>query len=142
MSFIAVSIIEIYLFIFLINNSLFHRLSFKNDFIFIVVFSLLLLLFTARKGLLSKFLDNNVSVFLGKFSYSLYIMQAVGFVICRYYLWNNENFVYTHPYLNLFYSVLVCFVLGIVSHVFIQEKFSDKLLKAINNLKQPNNTEI
>lgn len=123
--FVALSIIEIYLFVFLINNSLFHRISFNNDFIFIVVFTVLFILFLAKKGLLSKLLENNLSVFLGKFSYSIYIMQAVGFVIAKHFFWEDKIFVHSHPYLNIVYTIIVCLFIGIISHYLIEKPCID-----------------
>lgn len=129
--FIVVSAIEIYLFVFLINNSIFHRISFHNDFIFIIVFSCLFLLFLARKGLLSKLLENNISVFLGKFSFAIYIMQDVGFAIEKHFMWTNKAFVYAHPYWNIWASILICVVIGVLSHIFVEQK----AVKAFNAIK-------
>ena len=122
--FSCASALEIYLFVFLINNSIFHRIHFKNNFIFIIVFCSLFLLFLARKGLLSKLLENDLSVFLGKFSYSIYIMQAVGFVFVRHCFWENKAFVVSHPYVNIFITICICTILGVLSHIFVEDKIN------------------
>ena len=71
LSYFVISSLEIYLFLFIVNNSIFHKIRYENDFIFIIVFSLLFLLFIAKKGLLSNLLENNISALLGKYSYSI-----------------------------------------------------------------------
>ena len=71
LSYFVNSSLEIYLFLFIVNNSIFHKIRYENDFIFIIVFSLLFLLFIAKKGLLSNLLENNISALLGKYSYSI-----------------------------------------------------------------------
>ena len=129
--FTAISALEIYLFMFIINNSIFHKLSFSNPVIFIINFCVLLLLFVARKGLLSKLLENDISVFLGKFSYSIYIMQCVGFAIEKHFMWTNKAFVYAHPYWNIWASILICVVIGVLSHIFVEQK----AVKAFNAIK-------
>ncbi len=129
--FIAISAFEIYLFMFLINNTIFHKISFHNNFIYIVIFSSLFLLFLAKKGLLSKLLENKFSIFLGKFSFAIYIMQEVGFAIEKHFMWTNKAFVYAHPYWNIWASILICVVIGVLSHIFVEQK----AVKAFNALK-------
>ena len=129
--FVSVSALEIYLFMFIINNSIFHKIKFNNDILFVIVFCSLFLLFLARKGLLSKLLENNISVFLGKFSFAIYIMQGVGFAIEKHFMWTNKAFVYAHPYWNIWASILICVVIGVLSHIFVEQK----AVKAFNALK-------
>ena len=131
---ITVSFFEIYLFLFIFNNSIFHKIKYRNQFIFVVAFIALFILFLAKKGILSKLLENNLSVFLGKFSYSIYIMQAVGFVIAKHYFWLNKSFVYTHPYLNIVITILICIIIGILSRLFIEVKTTKYLKDRLNNL--------
>lgn len=128
--FTAISALEIYLIMFIINNSIFHKLSFSNPVIFIINFCILLLLFLAKKGLLSKLLENNISVFLGKFSFAIYIMQGVGFAIEKHFMWTNKAFVCAHPYINIWASILICVAIGVVSHIFVEKK----AVKAFNAL--------
>lgn len=128
--FISVSALEIYLFVFLINNSIFHKIHFNNDLLFIIIFCSLFILFLCRKGLLSKLLENNISVFLGKFSFAIYIMQGVGLAIEKHFMWTNKAFVYAHPYINIWISILICVVIGVLSHIFVEKK----AVKAFNVL--------
>ncbi len=132
-SFCIISFLEIYFLLFIFNNSIFHKISYQNDFIFIAIFSILFVLFIARKGFLSKLLDNNISVYLGAFSYSIYIMQAVGFYISKYYFWDNKAFIYAHPYINLSISLSVCILIGIISHLII-----NKILNYITSYQSSN----
>lgn len=111
--FLTVSALEIYIFIFLIYNSLFHQISYRNDFVLLLIFCILFVSFLAQKGLLSKLLDNNVSEYLGQYAYSIYIMQGIGLAIANYFIWNNQAFVLSHPYLNIATTILICILIGI-----------------------------
>lgn len=112
--FLTVSALEIYIFIFLIYNSLFHQISYRNDFVLILIFCILFVSFLAQKGLLSMLLDNKLSEFLGKYAYSIYIMQGIGLAIANYFIWSNKAFVLSHPYLNIAATMLICVLIGVL----------------------------
>ena len=133
---LTIGLLEIYLLFFIINNSVFHSIHYKNDFIFVIVFSILFILFIFKKGFFSKILDNNISAYLGSFSYALYIMQVVGFYTSKYYIWDNKAFVYAHPYINWVISLSICIGIGIMSHLFVY-----KILKYISFFKSPKLSE-
>ena len=143
--FVFVSVIEFYLFFFIIFNSTIHRIKFKNNFIFIIAFCLLLLLFVFKRGLLSKLFENKLSQTLGAFSYSIYIMQASGFVLAKHFLWTDKSFVMTHPYLNIVITLIICLTIGILSHCLIETKSNfwyNKISAHFHgniNLNEPNN---
>lgn len=135
--FTAISALELYLSGFILYYSIFSKIEYKNNMIFIVAFVFLFLLFLAKKGILSKLLENNISVFLGKFSYSIYIMQAAGFFMTKPYLWGNKDFMYSHPYMNISLTVFVCVLIGILSHYFIEERSVKYLKDKLRNIKSP-----
>lgn len=118
--FIVVSAIEIYCFVFLINNCIFHRLSFNNVLIYVLVFSILFLLFLVKQGLLSKFLDNKFWGYCGRFSYSIYVMQIIIFLIFQQTLWKNQAFIFEHVYLNIFITLLSSVIMGILTYKFVE----------------------
>ncbi len=53
-------------------------------------------------------------------------MQAVGLIICYHYFWTNKVFVSLHPNLNLVLTVIICLMLGGLSHNIVE-----KLIKKI-----------
>lgn len=126
--FLTVSALEIYIFIFLIYNSLFHQISYRNDFVLLLIFCILFVSFLAQKGLLSKLLDNNLSEYLGQYAYSIYIMQGIGLAIANYFIWNNQAFVLSHPYLNIATTILICILIGITPpKTLIHQRFTQTL---------------
>lgn len=128
--FIGVSALEIYIFVFILYHSIFYRIHFSNDILFIITFCALFILFLCKKGLLSKLFENNISVFLGKYTFAIYIMQEVGFAIEKPFIWTNKAFVYAHPYINILASILICVSIGVLSHIFVEKK----AVKAFNAL--------
>lgn len=118
--FIIVSSIEIYCFVFLLNNGIFHKLSFNNKLIYILIFSILFFCFLMKQGFLSKFLDNKFWGYCGRFSYSIYAMQYVVFFILKKTMWLNHNFVFNHIYLNIFVTLLCCTIIGILTYKFVE----------------------
>jgi len=79
-------------------------------------------LFVNQKGYLSKLFNQNLSVFLGKYSYSIFIIHPVVLNLFREYIWKiHPNFVISYPIINLFVP-LVCSVLaGIVVYHLVEK---------------------
>lgn len=70
---------------YLIYFTSFHKYKYSLM-ILIYTFVLLFILFLIKKGYISRLLDNNFSVFLGKYVYSLYIMEIVVTIFLKDYL--------------------------------------------------------
>ncbi len=87
---IIFSIAEIVILFVLANLLVFNVWKINNDFIFVPLFAALIMLFLVKKGIVSKLLENKVSDFLGKFSYSIFVMQ--GYLIILFYTIFNANF--------------------------------------------------
>lgn len=135
-SFISASAVEIYCFIFLMQNFVFHKISYRNPMLFVFTFAILLILFVYKKGLLSTLLDNKLSEFLGKYSYSIYVMQQVVFYILQNTLWKNESLVLNHIYICLTISIIFSVITGIIVYHLVEKpcvSFSKKWLEFNNN---------
>lgn len=135
-SFISVSAVEIYCFIFLMQNFVFHKISYRNPMLFVFTFAILLILFVYKKGLLSTLLDNKLSEILGKYSYSIYVMQQVVFYILQNTLWKNECLVLNHIYICLIISIIFSVITGIIVYHLVEKpcvSFSKKWLEPNNN---------
>lgn len=119
-----ISFVEFYCLIFLLNNFAFHIMSYKNVMIYVFTFSILLILFVFKKGLLSNLLNNDISVCLGKYAYSIYVMQQVSFYLLKISLWKYQNLVYTHVGVVLFISLLFSVLVGILVYHLIEKPCS------------------
>lgn len=130
--------LELLLLILIFRFMLYTRLPFKNVLTFIVFFSFLFLLFINKKGLISSLLNIPVFNLLGRYSYSIYVMQQVAFYILAKTLWRNSNLMSAHPYYALIISFVFSIILGIVTYHLIERPIGLFLKKRFKfNYDQP-----
>lgn len=111
LQFLIISIAEYYLFLHLIN------MYNGNPFLLVLNFVVLFILFLMKKGHLSKTLDNNFSIFLGKATFGIFlthqfIIKAWNVVICQ----QHPNWVLSHPISNLAILLAIIIVFGFFAH--------------------------
>lgn len=120
---------EIYLFFFVFYYICFHKMNYDNPLIMVIAFIVLFSLFLIKKGYFSRLLENDVSVFLGKFAFAIFLTHQFiknlwKFYVCKaHYQW-----VVSHPVINieLFFAVVIIF--GVFTYYFV-EKPATKYLK-------------
>ena len=93
----------------------------KNPMFIIIEFSILLLLLTLKVGKISLILDNRFFGKLGKYTYSIYVMQEVGLKILEKTLYQQESFLMTHPFLTVEISVLIIIIFGVMTYYLIEK---------------------
>ncbi len=129
--------LEVYLLCFLVFHMSIHKFShYKNPLILIVAFIGLFILFLIKKGYLSRLLENDFSVFLGRYSFAIFMTHVI---ICD--IWRNilckscHDWIIAHPELNLviFYITVISF--GVFTYHFVEKPVA-KFLKSkyIQNL--------
>lgn len=107
------SVFEVYLLIFLINNMTFHKISFDNEIIFILGFSVLIFLFLIKRGIISKILDCKFSKELGKYTYSIFLVHGIVInFLCTFFYKTHVQFVYNHPILQIIIILILSFTAG------------------------------
>ncbi len=107
----------------------FHSPDIRNNLIFIVGFVALILLFVLKRGKLSQLMDHSVGVFLGRYSYSLFLTHFVVIFILMSSIWTVTNtLLITHIGwgIALFYLFAFLFAM-LVYHVV--EKPKNKLVQ-------------
>lgn len=120
---------EIYLFFTVFYYCCFHYTNYKNLMVFVIYFVGLFMLFLMKKGLLSKLLDNNFSVSIGKYSFSIFLTHQLiialwSLTICE----AQKEWVLANPALNIFVLFVIVILFGIlIYHLF--EKPITKYLK-------------
>jgi len=107
----------------------------QNSLEFVLGFTILLTLFVMKQGYLSKILDKNIWVFLGKFQYSIYVVHyTVGKILVNG-LWKNiPEFVYDNPDAVISVTAGLIFIVGIFTYYmvefpctkYLKEKFLNK----------------
>lgn len=124
--------IEIYTFIFLFYYMCMHKLNYNNStLLFIIIFSILLWMFLIKKGYLSRLLNNDLSVFLGQFSFSIFIMHAFIIDIWKICIYNNyPQWVIQHPVANIIILSTIIIFSGVLAY-YLVEKPATKYLKKI-----------
>ena len=114
---------------FTIKNLIFYNLKFNNQIIFVLIFSLTIVLFLLNKGYISQILNKDIFMKLAKYTYSLFIMHYLIIKGIKGSLWkHNEIFVYTHPYWNIILTLSIVLIIGILTYHLI-EKPATKYLK-------------
>lgn len=116
----------------LIYNTCMHCMEYKNCFILVINFVVLFILFLIKKGYLSQILNNNISCFLGKNTFAIFlthnfVISVYGILICQ----KNWRFPMHHPILNLVVLFLIIIIFGILTHYkveipatkYLKEKF-------------------
>lgn len=116
-----ISVLEIYLFGTLFYYLCFYKTEYKNFLFLIVLFALLLICFLAKKGILSNLFDNNISVLLGQFTYSIFLTHALVKDLWNIYVMNGyQNFVINNPIINLISIYLVTVIVGVLTYYLIE----------------------
>ena len=125
---IIISSIELYAFIKIFYYLGFHCPSYDNFLYFVILFILLFITFLINKGIISKLFDNNLSVFIGKYTYSIFLIHYLIKDLWKQYICNNHtHFVYMHPIMNLVMLYIITILMGIFLYHFVEKPFAKYL---------------
>ena len=106
-----------------------------NSMICVMAFAVLILLFLIKKGYLSQITDNNLSVVLGKYTYSVFLTHIIIIFLLSGTIWNHSNtFIQEYPSLTLGLIYLMAFVAGFITYHTI-EKPDNKLFKKLGFMR-------
>lgn len=124
------TLIEFMCLFFIINNLLLHNIKYDNNFIFIVVFTLTLVLFLYNKGYISRFLNKDIFVNLSKYTYSIYMVHCYIIYMSRHYFWNvHKHFLVTHPIINIEITIGLAIFFGVLMYHLVEKPASNYLKK-------------
>lgn len=112
----------------MIHRLLLKKGAIRNDFIFIVFFAILIYAMVNRKGMISYLFNRLKFSNIYKTSYSIYIMQGIGFFITTQILAffdMTRNDVWT-----MLFEMVVCILLGVITYLGVEKRatryFRDK----------------
>ena len=118
---LTLTFIEFISLYFIINNLMLHKLKFNNQIVFIIAFVAVIVAFLINKGFISRFLNKNWCVNVAKYTYSFYTTHIFIFNVFKNSIWkNNSEIIIAHPYLNLFITLALVFILGIFTYHFVE----------------------
>ncbi len=118
---IIITICEGCLLIFCVQNTTIHKINFNNPTIMVLAFAVLITLFLVKQGFISQILNNKFSNFVGRYSYSTFIMHIIVFDLLKMNFWDkNITFLTEHLILNLTTSIILAVTLGIMTYHLIE----------------------
>ena len=130
---ISYGLLECFLFGYFLYSSIYYKPSYNMYIYWQLVFIILLLLFTLKKGFFSKFLNNKISKILGDFSYSIFVMHLPIITICKQYFWGQFT-----PEISALLTFISCIIFGILTHLFIEKKINRLIYQYnVNRVENP-----
>ena len=130
--FLMISFLEIGISLFLIKYFLFG-VKYRNAFIVVILFSILFICFVNKNGLLSKLLNCKIFSEIGKYSYSIYVMQQISFWIMQKSLWQTK--LIDNTALSIFMSLLFSISLGVIVYHLIERPSYKYLMKIFSKIQ-------
>lgn len=118
---IVISLIEIFCFIFLLVDFFMGKSMGKNQFIVVPLFSMFFLCMLTEKGFLSRLMSRNPICRMGKYSYSIYVMQIVSFYFLENTLWKNKVLFQEFIWGIIGGSLLVAVALGMMTYHLVEK---------------------
>lgn len=92
-----------------------------NNILFVLGFTVLFILFVAKKGYVSQFFDKDIWVKLGKYQYSVYVVHYVFIRIFGLAVWKqNPDFVNAHPVIPILVMLFLIILLGVFTYHFVE----------------------
>jgi len=120
---------EIYLFAFIFYYLCLHKMHYNNPLIMVICFIVLFWLFITKKGYLSQLLNNNLSVFLGQFTFAIFLTHQFIIKLWKFYVCEaHSGWVTAHPVENLVLLFVAIILFGMFTYYFV-EKPSAKYFK-------------
>lgn len=125
---IAISVLEFICLDFMINNLMLHRFKHFNHFMFIIVFTALVVLFICRKGYISQLLERDIFPKLSKYVFSIFITHQLVIASLKNSIWKHQReFMENYPVTNMLLTLGLIIILGVLTYHLV-EKPAKKIL--------------
>ena len=92
--------------------------QYQNKFIVVIVFAGLLVSFLKKGGAISRLLDRRVFSLLGRYAYSIYVLQQISFYLLQRTLWKTE--LVSHPGACILISLACAAAAGVAAYHLIE----------------------
>jgi peptidoglycan/LPS O-acetylase OafA/YrhL len=127
---LLVTVFEVYILSFTFYHLCLHKMNYNNPMIIILAFILTIWLFLVKKGYLTRLLENNLSVFLGQFTFSIFLTHKYIIDLWRYYICEaHRQWVIRHSVLNLVMFFVVVAVFGVVVYYLVEKPVTKYLIQ-------------
>lgn len=125
---VSISVVEVITFGMLLLDFFYGKKACDDQFIVVLLFAIFLLCLLTRKGIFSALTDHKWCGILGRYAYSVYVMQEVAFGILKRTFWKNTGYLERYPVCSIMISVVITFGIGIITYHLV-ERPSGRLLK-------------
>lgn len=115
------SALEVVTVFFLLKKMLLGRGSLTNMFTLVILFAFLFVSFLCGRGILGRVLNRPFWGIVGRYSYSIYVMQQISFFIMERTFWKNTSFLAEHVLLTLLISIAFSAVVGIATFYLVEK---------------------
>ncbi len=112
------TVCEVFLFFGIFSHMSFYSNPINDDLIYLIAFIVLFMSFLYNNGYLSKFLNSNISVILGKYSFCLFISHGLFLKLVKQIF--STNFIQHHIYATPFIFLIICSIFAAILHHFIE----------------------
>jgi peptidoglycan/LPS O-acetylase OafA/YrhL len=125
-----VTAFEVYILSFTFYHLCLHKMNYDNPMIIILAFIPLIWLFLIKKGYLTRLLENDLSVLLGQFTFSIFLTHQYVIKLWKYYICEaHKQWVIGHSVLNLVLFFVTVAVFGVVVYYLVEKPVTKYLLK-------------
>lgn len=118
-----VSVLELVSVLILSLTWFYRPFAYDNLFIVVIMFSVLMCCLVFKNGegsgIVSKLL-NHLFPYMGKYSYSIYVMQQICFYILQRTLWEDTYLLENHIIVSMVLSMLFCATVGIITYYIVE----------------------
>ena len=118
---VITTIIEILTILSLLNLFVYKKISVKNVFIIVIMFCILLICQLNEYGILSNLINKPFFGILGRYSYSIYVMQQISFNILGKTFWKRKDFITNNEFLTIIISIVISVCLGVITYHFVEQ---------------------
>ena len=131
---IIFTILELLILLEIFNTIFKKQYSLDLNLYFMILFCVLLFSFVFNKGYIGQFLNNKFFGFMGKYCYSIYILQYIVQITIgkgnklMSTIWYS-NFRNNYPNLDLIISILIIIVFGIIAYYLVEQPFKKYIEK-------------
>jgi len=138
--FLVVSAAEIISLYFMMRHFFDAQNSMKQEFFFVLLFTVFFLCLISRKGIFTVLFNHKLFGFVGKYAYSIYMMQQIAFYILQKTFWQNTAYMHAHFVRTLVISTALSIVFGIAVYYIVEKpsyyfltKFGKRLFAESSN---------
>ena len=127
---VAISRVEFICLYFMVNNLILHRFAYHNDFMYVIVFVLLIVAFVCNKGFISQWLNQDIFVFASRYVYSIFMTHMLILSVIKRGFWKMHRvFLEQYPIMNMVLALSLVILVGVLTYHLVEVKCKNYLTK-------------